>query len=135
MFESQAYGFAVSFVDDIAASVDEKSSDTALSEKVGDTVAKIALADRAEVKENGILDSDAYVIDECHGFQKIGRKSDYFLRREGIVGIVAEIGEGVSDERCDFPASCCVELKIHSKHRDEIFGNLNVSRLLFHGKT
>lgn len=120
VFESYAYGFAVSFVDDVAASVDEKSSNSILSEEIGDAVAEVTLADRAEVKKNGIFDSNMRAINECYGFQKIRRKPDYFLWREGIVGIVAKIGEGVSDEWRDFPIGCLVELEIRTEHGGEI---------------
>ena len=133
VFESYVYSFPVSLIDNIAASVDEKSSNSILSEEIGDAVAEVTLADRAEVEKNGIFDSNMRAINECYGFQKIGRKPDYFLWREGIVGIVAKIGEGVSDEWRDFPIGCLVELEIQTKHSGEIAWHGDVAGLSLGG--
>ena len=72
VFESYAYGFAISFVDDVAASIHKKSLCVVLSEEIGDAVAEIALADRAEVEKDGVFEGNMRVVEKGHGFHKIG---------------------------------------------------------------
>ena len=133
VFEPYLYGFAVSFVDDVAASVDQKSLCIVLSEEIGDTVAEIALADRAEVEKDGVFDGDMRVVEKGHGFQKIGREPDYLLRREGIVGIVTEVGEGMAYEWRNFSVGCLVEIDIVAKHSGEIAWHGDVAGLSLGG--
>ena len=129
VFEPYAYGFAVSFVDDVAASIDQKPPRAVLAEEVSDAVAEIALADRAEVEKDGVFDGDMRVVEKGHGFQKIGREPDYLLRREGIVGIVTDVGEGMAYEWRDFSIGCLVESDIVAKHGGEIAWHGDVASL------
>ncbi len=131
MFESYAYGFAVSFVDDVATPVDEESPDVILAEKVRDAVAEVPLADRAEVEEGGIFEGNMCVVENLNSFDKIGCKADSVFWCERILGVVAEIGEGISHERRDFPVGCAVKLEIRPEHGDEVLRNVDIAGLLF----
>lgn len=129
MLESYAYRFVVPFVDNIAASVYEESSNATFAQEIGDAIAEVALADCAEVEECGIFEGDVRVVENGDGFREFGGEPDYFLWCEQVCGIVAEIGDRMTDERCDLAVGCTVELEIRTEHGDEVLRNLDIAGL------
>ncbi len=133
MLEPDLYRRASAFIDDVAASIDKKSFSVFLMQEVRNTIAEVALANRAEVKEDGVFERNMCVVEDGDRFQKIRGKPNDFSWRERVVGVVAEIGEGVSDKRRDFPRCRLIEVYVGTKHCREVGGHFE-STCLFLGR-